>query len=75
MICKKKSVIFSGIPNDPVSCKENAAIWLQILHQKMSLLCLKEGCNNIVGVNILHVTEIANKTIDLDVIFFNRHYI
>lgn len=47
------------IPEDPVAFQEMTDNWRNLLQQKISLVCFKEGSEEIVAVNILGVVDEA----------------
>jgi hypothetical protein len=48
LICKK-------IAEDDVALKICADIWRDLINKKVSLVCFREGSDEIVGLNVLHI--------------------
>lgn len=57
-----------GILSDPVSYREMIENWKKMLDQNISLVCFKDGSDEIVAVNILGVITVEESAATLRVI-------
>lgn len=48
--------MFTDMANDPESVEDFEMMWKSIAIQKSSLVCFKEGSNQIIGVNMNIIT-------------------
>ncbi|XP_059619199.1 uncharacterized protein LOC132263449 [Phlebotomus argentipes] len=46
-----------GSMKDEVSLSEMKAFWMETMPQKLTLVCFKEGCSEICGLNILEISD------------------
>lgn len=56
-----------GVMNNPKSVESVKDIWRDMLKQKVTLVCFKEGCNDIIGANVLIVYSKGEKSSSLRV--------